>query len=216
MQASYEQRFPVAGPLPLGLYPIVDRAEWLEHLLPLGVKTVQLRAKDLTGSELVEEIVRGIATGKAYNAHLYINDQWELALEQGAYGVHLGQDDLPGADLERLQAAGLHLGVSTHSAEEIQAALACGPSYVALGTVYPSPSKVMDYQPLGLEAFRALRETIPVPTVAIGGVTLERAPDVIAAGADGIAVISAVRESADLAGTLTAWERIFSGRDGAL
>jgi hydroxymethylpyrimidine kinase/phosphomethylpyrimidine kinase/thiamine-phosphate diphosphorylase len=198
-------RFPDPGLL--GLYPIVDRADWIERLLPLGVDMIQLRVKDLQGSELEKEIQRGVAIAQRHGARLYVNDHWRLALRFGAYGVHLGQDDLPGVDLAALHGAGLRLGLSTHGLAEIARALAVFPSYLAIGTLFESPSKTFAHKPLGLDVFRKLRPLAPVPVVAIGGITLERAAEVRAAGAEGLAVISDLVRTTDLPARVAAWLR---------
>jgi hydroxymethylpyrimidine kinase/phosphomethylpyrimidine kinase/thiamine-phosphate diphosphorylase len=201
--------FPDCGSAPLGLYPIVDRLEWLKKLLPLGIPTVQLRIKDLEGEALDNEVRGAIEYAKAFEGcRLFINDRWELALQHGAYGVHLGQDDLPGADLDALRNAGLRLGISTHSYSELARAWSCRPSYVALGTLFKTTSKVMDYPPLGLDAFRRMRRLQSVPTVAIGGINLSKAPEVLAAGADGLAVISEITQAPDLEGRVREWREV--------
>lgn len=192
------------------LYPVVDRAAWVERLLPLGVTTLQIRVKDLEGSARESELASAIAAAKAAGAHLYVNDDWETALRLGAYGVHLGQDDLDGADLAALARAGLRLGVSTHSYTELSRAIAVRPSYVALGTLFPTSSKVMDYPPLGLEAFRRMSRAVPVPVVAIGGISLENASDVLDAGADGLAMISAITQAEDLDAAVAAWRTVLA------
>ena len=197
--------FPGMESVGIGLYPIVNRAAWLEKLLPLGVKTVQLRIKDMSGVELENEIRRGIEIGRRFSAHLYINDQWSWALKYGAYGVHLGQDDLPGADLKGLAAAGIRLGISTHNYEEIARAKAVCATYVAIGSVYPTASKSIDYVPLGLESFRRMRRLIECPVVAIGGITLERAPELRGAGADGMAVIADIVKAENLRKRVEDW-----------
>ncbi len=204
-EACEKTVFPGVEAGAIGLYPIVDRAAWLEKLLPLGVKTVQLRIKDLSGAALENEIRQGIEIGRRFSAHLYINDQWPLALKYKAYGVHLGQDDLPGADLKALAAAGLRLGLSTHTYEEIAQAHAVRATYVAIGSVYPTSSKSIDYVPLGLEPFRRMRRLIDGPAVAIGGITLERAPELREAGADGMAVIADIVQAGDLRKRVTDW-----------
>ena len=192
------------------LYPIVDRADWVERLLGLGVTLIQLRAKDLSGPELETEVRRAVEAGRRAGARVFINDAWELALKYGAYGVHLGQDDLPSADLPGLARAGLRLGLSTHGYAEVARALAVIPSYLAIGTLYESPSKSFAHQPLGLEAFTRLRRLIGVPVVAIGGITLERAPDVLRAGADIVAVISDITRAPDLPARVEAWRALFA------
>ena len=212
-EEAYEKTvFPGVEAGGIGLYPIVDRASWLEKLLPLGVKTVQLRIKDMTGALLENEIRQGIEIGKRYSANLYINDQWPLALKYKAYGVHLGQDDLPGADLKALAAAGLRLGISTHNYEEIARANAVRATYVAIGTVYPTSSKSIDYVPLGLEPFRRMRRLIEGPVVAIGGITLERAPELREAGADGMAVIADIVKAGNLKKRVQDWLNYFGSR----
>lgn len=204
-QALDRIAFPPLDP-GFALYPIVDRAERVERLLELGVTLVQLRAKDLDGAALEAEVTRAVQAGRRAGARVFINDAWELALRHGAYGVHLGQDDLPLANLDVLARAGLRLGISTHSYAEVARALAVVPSYVALGTLYESPSKTFAHAPLGLEAFARIRKLIPVPVVAIGGITLERAPDVRRAGADAVAVISDLTQAPDIAARVAAWQ----------
>jgi hydroxymethylpyrimidine kinase/phosphomethylpyrimidine kinase/thiamine-phosphate diphosphorylase len=200
--------FPDCGPEPLGLYPVVDSVSWLEKLLPLGVRTIQLRIKDPQTPGLEEEIRSGIALARKHDARLFINDHWELAIRHGGYGVHIGQDDLPTADLEAIHRSGLRLGISTHGYAELARALSVVPSYIAIGTVYPSPSKSFEHAAMGIEAFARLRKLAGVPVVAIGGITFERAPEVLAAGADGIAVISDITHAPDLAGRVASWKNL--------
>lgn len=188
--------FPDCGTTPLGLYPIVDEAAWLETLLPLGITTIQLRIKDKQERLLEEEIKRAIAIANQWNARLFINDYWELALRYGAYGVHLGQEDLKTADLKRIQEAGLRLGISTHTgAEIIDTTEIIRASYIACGPVFPTTTKVMPYSPVGLLQLEAWRRGLNVRTVAIGGITLGRMPGIVATGVDGIAMISAITKA---------------------
>ena len=208
-EAFQTLEFPNPGKLPLGLYPVVDRASWIERLLALGVDLIQLRAKDLTGPALEAEVRQAIEVGRRAGARVYINDHWELALRHGAYGVHLGQDDLPAADLAALAQAGLRLGLSAHGYAEVARAHKMRPSYIALGTLFESPSKTFAHQPLGLPAFTRLRKLIAEPVVAIGGITVERAPDVLRAGADGLAVISDLTRAADLGGRVKQWQSLW-------
>lgn len=182
--------FPAEGPDPIGLYPIVPRAAWLERLLPLGVRVIQLRAKDLDGEALDCEVAAAVEISRRFNAHLYINDRGDLARRHGAWGTHLGQEDLPGADLAALARAGLRVGISARSFEDIARARAVRPSYIGLGAVYATGSKDIAYAPLGVEGFARLRRWLEVPAVAIGGITLENAGPLLEAGADGLAVIS--------------------------
>lgn len=204
--------FPDCGPEPLGLYPIVDRATWVERLLPLGVKTIQLRIKDLTGEALDREVRTAVEIARRSNARLFINDHWHLAVKHRAYGAHLGQEDLPHADLAEMASAGLRLGLSTRSLEEVARAKAVRPSYVAIGALYPTPSKAIEYEPIGLEAFRRLRRLIDVPVAAIGGLTLDRAAEVRAAGADGFAVISDITAAPNPEARVKEWWGLLGSR----
>lgn len=183
---------------PLGLYPVVDSCLWIERLLSAGVTTLQLRIKGPAAPNLRAQITHAVALGQSYQAQVFINDHWQLALEQQAYGVHLGQEDLGQADLVAIQQAGLRLGISTHNPAELQRALAYRPSYVALGHIYPTATKQMPSSPQGLAALRhQLPLTSECPAVAIGGIGLQRVPEVLATGVTSIAVVSAITQATD-------------------
>jgi hydroxymethylpyrimidine kinase/phosphomethylpyrimidine kinase/thiamine-phosphate diphosphorylase len=203
-------QFPNCGEAPLGFYPIVNRVEWLEKLLPLGVNTIQLRIKDLHGEALEWEIAQAAALARQYECRLFVNDYWELAIKYDAYGVHLGQEDLETADLQAIQQAGLRLGVSTHSYAEVARALAVRPSYIAIGPVFPTTTKIMRFAPQGLDALRRWRRTLPYPLVAIAGIFLENAPDVLATGVDGIAVVRDIVNAEDIPAQVRRWLGLFS------
>jgi thiamine-phosphate pyrophosphorylase len=189
--------FPATAPR-LGLYPVVDSVEWIERLLSAGVRTIQLRIKDRSSIDVEPAIVAAIALGKKYAARLFINDYWQLAIEHQAYGVHLGQEDLEVADLQAIQQAGLRLGISTHDDAELDRALALRPSYIALGHIFPTQTKAMPSAPQGIsELQRHLARLEEIPTVAIGGISLARAPEVLATGVGSIAVVSAITQAAD-------------------
>ena len=193
----YQPNFPPV-PFRLGLYPVVDSVAWIERLLAAGVQTLQLRIKDKQEDEVEADIVAAIALGRRYDARLFINDYWRLAIKHQAYGVHLGQEDLETTDLEAIRAAGLRLGVSTHDDMEIDVALAASPSYIALGHVFPTQTKQMPSAPQGLEQLaRHIERLADYPTVAIGGISLERAPAVLATGVGSIAVVSAITQADD-------------------
>jgi len=193
----YQPDFPPV-PFRLGLYPVVDSVAWIERLLAVGVKTIQLRIKDKQDDEVEADIIAAVALGRRYDARLFINDYWRLAIKHQAYGVHLGQEDLAGADLEAIHAAGLRLGISTHDDMEIDVALTVRPSYVALGHVFPTRTKNMPSSPQGLEQLTAHVQRLgDYPTVAIGGISLDRAPAVLATGVGSIAVVSAITQAAD-------------------
>ncbi len=193
----YQPDFPPV-PFRLGLYPVVDSVAWIERLLAVGVKTIQLRIKDKQDDEVEADIIAAVALGRRYDARLFINDYWRLAIKHQAYGVHLGQEDLESTELELIRAAGLRLGVSTHDDMEIDVALAARPSYIALGHVFPTQTKQMPSAPQGLEQLASHIERLAdYPTVAIGGISLERAPAVLATGVGSIAVVSAITQADD-------------------
>lgn len=189
--------FPATAPR-LGLYPVVDSVEWIARLLEAGVRTIQLRIKDRPDAAVEPAIKEAIALGKRYRARLFINDYWRLAIKHHAYGVHLGQEDLDVANLNAIHEAGLRLGVSTHDDAELERALAIRPSYIALGHIFPTQTKAMPSAPQGLiELQRHLARLDGIPTVAIGGISIERAPDVLATGVGSIAVVSAITQALD-------------------
>ncbi|MCS3434526.1 thiamine phosphate synthase [Klebsiella sp. BIGb0407] len=189
--------FPATAPR-LGLYPVVDTVEWIERLLSVGVRTIQLRIKDKSDLDVESQIVAAIALGQRYNARLFINDYWRLAIKHNAYGVHLGQDDLDRADLAAIKEAGLRLGISTHDNMEMDRALSAKPSYIALGHVFPTQTKKMPSSPQGLIKLAEHIQTLGhYSTVAIGGISLERAGAVLATGVGSIAVVSAITQAAD-------------------
>lgn len=193
---TYE--FAACDDKPLGLYPVVDRAHWLERLLPLGVTTIQLRVKDLEGEALEQEIQTAIKVAKDHGARLFINDYWSLAIKHGAYGVHLGQEDLEKADLTAINKAGLRLGLSTHCYYEVARSHAIRPSYLACGPVYHTDSKKMPWIPHGIDNLTQWKNLLPeYPWVGIGGINLERFPKVVATGVSGIAMISAITAADD-------------------
>ncbi|HBC83053.1 MAG TPA: thiamine phosphate synthase [Escherichia sp.] len=193
----YQPDFPPV-PFRLGLYPVVDSVMWIERLLEAGVRTLQLRIKDKQDHEVEADVVAAIALGKRYAARLFINDYWRLAIKHDAYGVHLGQEDLETTDLSAIRNAGLRLGVSTHDDMEIDVALAARPSYIALGHVFPTQTKQMPSAPQGLAQLAGhVARLQNYPTVAIGGISLARASQVLATGVGSIAVVSAITQAID-------------------
>ncbi len=172
-------------------YPIVPDLAWLERLVPLGVKTVQLRLKDAAPERIRHEIAESLKVCARHGCQLIVNDYWQEALALGADYIHLGQEDLAAADVGAIHAKGVRLGISTHSAEELAIALAARPDYVALGPIYETKLKVMKWAPQGLARLAEWKGRIgALPLVAIGGITPERADGVVAAGADSVAVIT--------------------------
>ncbi|WP_159712795.1 thiamine phosphate synthase [Geminicoccus flavidas] len=179
-------------------YLIVDHPRWLERLLPVGVRLVQLRMKDLPQAELRALVRQGRDLAKAHGAQLIVNDYWRLALDEGCDFVHLGQEDLAEADLAAIRGGGLKLGVSTHDDAELDRALATEPDYVALGPIFPTILKQMRWAPQGLERIGVWKRRIgQVPLVAIGGLIPERGAAALAAGADSVAVVTDVLLNAD-------------------
>ncbi len=172
-------------------YPIVPDLGWLERLVPLGVKTIQLRLKDVGSDCIAREIGGSLEVCARYGCQLIVNDYWQEAIRLGADYVHLGQEDLSGADVAAIKAKAIRLGISSHSHDELAIALAARPDYVALGPIYETRLKVMKWAPQGLARVTDWKERIgALPLVAIGGITPERADGVLAAGADSVAVIT--------------------------
>ncbi len=186
---------------PIGFYPVVPTAAWVERLLSWGVRTIQLRIKatDHTPANIAMEVMAAIKAGKAApGAQVFINDHWQIAMAADAYGVHLGQEDLDTADIEALRDAGIRLGLSTHTPAELARAKAVQPSYLAIGPINPTTLKVMPYEPVGLARLAEWAKLAkPYPVVAIGGISLARMPGVLACGVDGVAVVSAVTLAED-------------------
>lgn len=176
----------------LGLYPVVDSAQWLERLLPLGIKTAQIRIKELDGDALEQEIACAIELGKKYDCQLFINDYWELAIKYNAYGVHLGQEDLDSADVAAIRNAGLRLGISTHCHYEVARAHKYKPSYLACGPVYETTTKDMPWTPQGLTNLTYWKNLLEYPLVAIGGINIERASKIAQTEVAGVAMITAI------------------------
>lgn len=173
-------------------YPIVPDASWVARLARAGVKLIQLRMKDEAQSAIAPAIREALAASRAHGCEVVVNDYWREAIECGAGFVHLGQGDLETADASAIRRAGLKLGISTHSHEELDRALREDPDYIALGPIYETTLKVMPWAPQGLARIGEWKALAKRPLVAIGGITLERAPAVFAAGADSIAVVSDV------------------------
>lgn len=185
--------------------PIAAAAEDARELYEAGARLVQIRIKNLEGAELLRELRRTVEIARSMGRRVIVNDYWEAALELKADGVHLGQDDLEGVDFGRLARSGMLLGISAHDYFELARGWNHRPSYFGVGAVFPTPSKQVDYPPLGLAGLQRLAALSPVPVVAIGGITLERAAEVYAHGADGIAVISDVARGPGRAARVAGW-----------
>ena len=190
-------------------YLIVDSSRWLERLLPCGVKLVQLRAKNLPESELYQEVKKSKSLCENYNSQLIINDHWKLAIDSGCNYIHLGQEDLDNADMPAIRRADLKLGISTHNEAELDRALTFDPDYIALGPIYPTILKQMPWAPQGLERISKWKKKIAdIPLVAIGGLNIERAPGVVAAGADSLAVVTDITLNNDPEARVREWLKL--------
>jgi thiamine-phosphate pyrophosphorylase len=181
------------------LYAITDRGlsnsaheEIVGQLLAGGARLIQVRDKEASAKELLEAARACVALTRAAGARLIVNDRADVALAADADGVHLGQDDLSVEEARELLGPDKIIGVSTHSLEQARRALETSADYVAVGPIYATATKENPDPVVGLELVRRVRELTERPLVAIGGVTPERAPEVIAAGADSVAVISAL------------------------
>lgn len=190
--------------LPSPLYAILDRSvargrqlpELLEAVLAGGGRLVQLREKELPLSELLPLTQRLVRRCREVGATLIVNDRADLALAAGAHGLHVGQDDLPAPHARAVLAPGMLLGVSTHDPEQARQAVRDGADYVAVGSIFPTTSKA-GFQLVGPDLIRRVRPDVSVPLVGIGGITADNASAVLAAGADSVAVISALCAAPD-------------------
>jgi len=200
----------------LGIYPVIDSVDWLKKLVPLGIKTIQLRIKDKQDNEVEADIIEAIDFCKNNSTRLFINDYWQLAIKHKAYGIHLGQEDLASltsTDLQTIADAGCRLGISTHSYAEVARTLAIKPSYMALGPIFETTSKDMPWIPQGVDAVANWVKLLgdAYPLVAIGGINFERAKALKKTGVGSVAMISAITKSNDYEKAtndlLTLWEQ---------
>ncbi len=194
-------------------YPVLPDLNWLERIVPLGVRTVQLRLKETETPEIRRQIAASLELCAKHDCQLIVNDYWREAIDLGADYIHLGQEDLAGADVTAIRAAGLKLGISTHSREELEIALKAEPDYVALGPVYETKLKKMKWAPQGLSRVTEWKPLLPCPLVAIAGITVERAPDVLAAGADSLAVVTDVIAHASPEARVGEWLDVVAAAD---
>ncbi|GAB1717096.1 MAG: thiamine-phosphate diphosphorylase [Nitrobacter sp.] len=198
--------YPDRNAYPDRFYPVVDTLDWVRRLTTLGVGTVQLRAKDLNDGEALQLVSDALEIVKGTPTRLVINDYWRAAIVAGAEHVHLGQEDLAGADVGEIRKAGLTLGLSTHDDSELETALAAAPDYVALGPIFPTTLKSMRFAPQGVAKIAEWKKRVGnIPLVAIGGIKLEQATEIFAAGADSIAVVSDVTQNPDPDARVKAW-----------
>jgi thiamine-phosphate pyrophosphorylase len=193
-------------PYPDRFYPVVDSVAWVARLALLGAGTIQLRAKNLSETDALQTVKDALEVIKGTAARLVVNDYWRAAIAAGAKHLHLGQEDLAGADLKAIRDAGLTLGLSTHDDEELETALRAKPDYIALGPIFPTTLKSMRFAPQGIGKITVWKKRIgEIPLVAIGGIKLEQAREIFAAGADSIAVVSDVTQHPDPDTRVRAW-----------
>lgn len=191
-------RTPAFAPCPqqLGLYAVLPDAAWVGRMAQAGVPTLQLRFKSDDPAAVLREVQAAVQTVQGTGALLFINDHWQAAIEAGAYGVHLGQEDLEslnGTHLDAIRAAGLRLGLSSHGYAEMLRADAVSPSYIALGAVYATTLKRMTTPPQGPTRLKVYAQLLRGhATVAIGGVDAARLPEVLASGVGSVAVVRAL------------------------
>jgi thiamine-phosphate pyrophosphorylase len=198
--------YPDRHAYPDRFYPVVDSIDWVARLTKLGVGTVQLRAKNLDDSQALQMVRNALAVTRSTGTKLVVNDYWRAAIAAGATHLHLGQEDLAEADLKAIRDAGLTLGISTHDDEELATALRARPDYVALGPIFPTTLKSMRFAPQGVAKISEWKKRVgDIPLVAIGGIKLEQAGAIFAAGADSIAVVSDVTQNADPDARVRAW-----------
>ncbi|PSK82548.1 thiamine-phosphate diphosphorylase [Limimaricola soesokkakensis] len=187
-------------------YPIFDDVSWLERMLPLGVKLVQLRLKDRADTEIRAQLARGRDLCAVHGATLVVNDHWRAAIDLGCDWLHLGQEDLDHADLPAIRRAGLRLGISTHDRAELERALSLDPDYVALGPVWPTILKKMKWERQGVERLTEWKRLVgDIPLVAIGGLSVARAAEAFAAGADIVSVVTDITLNPDPEGRVRNW-----------
>ena len=193
-------------PYPDRFYPVVDSVAWVARLALLGVGTIQLRAKGLKEAEALQTVTDAIEIIRGTQAKLVVNDYWRAAIAAGAKHLHLGQEDLADADLKAIRGAGLTLGISTHDDAELETALRAKPDYIALGPIFPTTLKSMRFAPQGIPKITEWKKRVgDIPLVAIGGIKLEQAREIFAAGADSIAVVSDVTQNPEPDARVRAW-----------
>lgn len=185
-------------PRRLGLYGVMPDADWVKRMVDAELPTVQLRFKSDDKVKIKKQITQAVAATKDSKTLLFINDYWEEALEAGAYGVHLGQEDMVTADLEAIRTSGLRLGLSTHGYAEMVYADRFCPSYIAMGAIFPTPIKQMPTAPQGLgRLYQYAKLMSQYPLVAIGGIDESSIHAVAQSGVGSVAVIRAITKAKD-------------------
>ena len=185
-------------PTRLGLYGVMPDADWVKRMVDAELPTVQLRFKSDDRSKIRKQIKEAVAASKDSKTLLFINDYWEQAIDAGAYGVHLGQEDIATANLDQIRIAGLRLGLSTHGYAEMVYADRFCPSYIAMGAVFPTNLKMMPTAPQGLgRLYQYAKLMSHYPLVAIGGIDEGSIRAVSKSGVGSVAVVRAITQAKD-------------------
>jgi thiamine-phosphate pyrophosphorylase len=180
------------------LYAVLPDADWVARMVELEVPTVQLRFKSDDANAIQQQVKAAVKAVQGSHTLLFINDHWQHAIDAGAYGVHLGQEDMSDAPLQTIRAAGLRLGLSSHGYAEMLRAYAAQPSYLALGAVFPTNLKRMPTAPQGLGRLYAYAKLMQhYPLVAIGGIDETSIHAVAQSGVGSVAVVRAIVAAAD-------------------
>ena len=187
-------------PQRLGLYAVLPDANWIRRMAQAEVPTLQLRFKSSDPAAIQREVEAAVRAVEGTSARLFINDHWRQAMDAGAYGVHLGQDDLTAlsdASIATLRASGLRLGISTHGYAEMLLADRLAPSYVAIGAIFPTTLKAMPTAPQGMARLRDYARLMKssYPLVAIGGISEAQLPEIMATGVGSAAVVRAILQA---------------------
>lgn len=180
----------------------------VEDALKGGLKAVQLREKDLGTRDMLNMAYRLRELTKTYNSKMFINDRLDIALAVEADGVHLGQKSIPAHAVRKIVQDRLLIGVSTHSLDEAVDAEKGGADFITLGPLYETPSKLKYGEPIGIDAVREVKAKISIPLFGIGGVKLDKVREVMDAGADGVALISAILKAENIRGATEEFLRL--------
>lgn len=187
------------------LYAVTDRAwtkeqtlsQQVEQALKGGVTCVQLREKDMSDTEFLQEAREILSLCRQYQVPFIVNDNVEVAIACGADGIHIGQEDMAAGEVRRRIGEDMILGVSVHTVEEAQEAVRNGADYLGLGAVFPTSTKI-DVDQMPNETLRAICDAVDVPIVAIGGINRGNIGKLAGSGVDGAALVSAIFSAADI------------------
>ena len=195
---------------PAGVWALIDEPSKINDLANAGVRSFQLRVKDAGVATVASLVLDASERARESGARLFVNDHWKVCcdLQDGTVdGVHLGQDDLRKADLKTIHSRGLAIGVTANGWAEAAKALAVGPAYVSYGPVFPTRSKETTRRTVGVSRLELLCNGLPIPALAIGGITPERVGEVAQAGVSGIAAIEACSSPEAARRLVSAWEK---------